>query len=632
MPRWHVLGLVLIGLAPDPLALAGDEAVADTGDTAAVVPDEHDAIWAWLDRLDGEVPDDATLRAAEEIADMDLEELAFLQKIHGLDIPDDYYRDPRRVLMGDPYLLARVDPREFDIPVVVNEHVEQWVRYFTGPGRKYFHRWLERRSKYEPMIRRELEAAGLPRDVLYLSMIESGFNAHAYSHAAAAGLWQFIPGTARMYDLDIDYWLDERRDPELATKAAMKMLGELHAMFGDWPLAFAAYNTGPGRVKRALDRAGEGADYWTLLEKDLLHPETQGYVPKIIAAAIIGHHPDRYGFTDVVKEPPLVYDTVPVDDVFDLDVLAECAGIDGEAFRELNPALRRYTLPEGGADVRVPKGTGEPFRAAVAAVPPEKRVRLVLHEVARGETLSIVAAKYHVSTSDLMAANHLSNANKLYVGQKLVVPLGQGAVEALAAREAPKPAPPPAAKEEPKPQPKPEPPPAVVTRYTVRSGDTLSTIADKLGVATRDLQLWNGIVDPRDLKAGQVLTVKGGHADPSASSSSVTVKATTYTVRSGDTLSAIADRYDMKVADLMAYNGIRDASSLKAGQTLKLTGTVASSSGSSAGSYSTHTVRSGESLGIIAEKYHVSVSDLKAWNGLKSSTIYPGDKLKIRAR
>jgi len=269
------------------------------------------------------------------------------------------------------------------------------------------------------MILAELEKAGMPRDVLYLSMIESGFNPYAYSSAAAAGLWQFIPTTGQYYGLDVDWWVDERRDPEMATKAAVKMLGELYAQFGDWHLAFAAYNTGPGRVKRLVEAAkaaGRPATYWDFLERKELHPETAGYVPKIIAAAILGHHPERYGFT-VNPAPALEYDTVNVAGAVDLAVLAECAGVDEDTFRTLNPIFRRYATPEGTSVIRLPKGTAERFEEALAKVPPSERLQLVKHMVRRGETLSIIAGRYGVSSTELARVNGLRNPNQIEVGQ-----------------------------------------------------------------------------------------------------------------------------------------------------------------------------------------------------------------------
>ncbi|MCB9680370.1 MAG: LysM peptidoglycan-binding domain-containing protein [Alphaproteobacteria bacterium] len=606
------------------LALALSIAPARADDVAELpaLGPEVDGIWAWVDRLDGEVLPDEALAALDEDA---AAEALLLEELRSLDIPDDYYADPRRVLTGDPYQLGLLDPSEFDLPLVLNAHVERWLGVLTGPGRKYFRVWLQRKARYEPMINAELDAAGLPRDLIYLSMIESGFNSYALSSASAGGLWQFIPTTARLYDLQVDFWLDERRDPEKATRAALAMLSSLHNRFGDWYLAFAAYNTGPARIARALDRAesdGGKVDYWALLEQDLLHRETEGYVPKIIAAMIIAKHPERYGFTDIVPEAPLSYDSVRINDAVDVDVLATCAGLDEDGFRALNPALRRYAVPEGGVDLRVPLGAADTFLAALDAVPAAERRRIVMHEVSRGESLSGIASRYGVSLSEVQSANHIRNANQIAIGQKLVIPMMGASVDAvLQTRRVDAPAasaPAKAAPSTPTAEPVKRP-----TTYTVRSGDALSEIAERTGVSMADLQRFNGVTDPSRIQVGQTLRLtapEGQAAAPAAAAA----KTTTYTVRSGDTLSEIAARFGVSVADLVRWNGLKDASAVRAGQSLKLV--------EPAVSWRSHTVAKGESLGIIANRYGVSVSDLIAWNHLKGSTIYPGDTLRIRAK
>ena len=265
--------------ATEPVALDGTD---PEDQPAAELPDE--GIWEWVDRMEGEIPTEEQIEAIEERQQIEAEQLVFTDDLSGGDVPVTLYKSPREHLKTDPLFLDLVDPSEFDIPIEVNPEVEKWVRYFTGPGRKHYARYLKRSTRYRPMMYRELEKAGLPKDLVYLSMIESGYNAHAYSHAAAAGLWQFIPSTGKLYDLRIDWWMDERRDPEASVHAAIAFLGELHDMFGDWRLAWASYNGGPGRIRRATKQSGS-KDFWVLARGPYLHSETDNYVPKIMAAA-----------------------------------------------------------------------------------------------------------------------------------------------------------------------------------------------------------------------------------------------------------------------------------------------------------------------------------------------------------
>jgi membrane-bound lytic murein transglycosylase D len=684
---------------------------AAPAEVPAEVPEEvMEGIWDWLERLDGEVVPEAAADEVNTDVEARIAEQAFTRTDGGVDVPKDYYEDPLRALQGDPLFLDRINPADFDIPIAINDEVISRLRLFLGPHRKYIQTWLERKARYEPMILAELEKAGLPKDIIYLSMIESGFNPYAYSSAAAAGLWQFIPATGQHYGLDVDWWVDERRDPEMSTKSAVKFLGELHKMLGDWHLAFAAYNTGPGRVKRLVEAskaAGRPATYWDLLERRELHPETAGYVPKIIAAAIIGHYPERYGFTGLNPQAPLEYDAVTVSGAIDLEVLARCAGLNDEEFRLLNPIFRRYATPDGTSHLRLPKGTASKFEEALAKVPPEERLQLVKHMVRRGETLSIIAGRYGVSSSEIARVNGLNNPNQIEVGQWLVVPL-RGGLEAppvtavtetrASASSASAAADKPVATSSSS---------ASTTTHKVRSGETLALIAGRYGVKSSDLARWNDISDPTHIEVGQVLQIKGstsaaaapaaapaaqptkktytvrsgdtlseiasrygvglselqrwnrisgtriyvgqkltiygapassGSSSSSSSSSSAAAapsKPSTYTVRSGDTLSEIATRYGLSVSDLQSWNGIRNASDVKVGQVLQLKKPASSSSSSSSSSaptatWITHTVRSGESLGLIAERYGVSVSDLRSWNKISGSTIYAGQKLKVK--
>ncbi len=579
---------------PDSLPLADQPAVENP----------EDGLWTWIERMDGEVPNEPTLQALEELEDEVLSEAPVMEQMATVDVPTDFYADPQKVLTPDPLFLDQVDPNEFDIPVEVNDEVKKWVAYFNGPGRTYYARWLERSSAYRPMMYRELDKRGMPRDLVYLSMIESGYNAHAYSHAHAAGLWQFIPSTGRLYDLRIDWWVDDRRDPYKSTIAACNYLSELNDLFdGDWRMAWAAYNTGPGRVRRSMKKANSDS-FWDITPH--LHPETRNYVPKLMAAAIVGKHPERYGFTGIDYDSEFTYDAVAVDGSVEVDVLAKTAGMSVSDFQRLNPGLRRWASPPEGYEVRVPAGQAQTFEVALAAVPKNKRVSYTRHRVARGETLSAIAGRYGVSVDDISKASGLRNVNRIYVGMELVIPTG-GSSAAVASSRAASSAP---SKKVSKP-----------SSYEVRSGDTLSGIATRYGVSSSDLRAWNGLKGST-IYAGQTLVLRsddGGRA----SGGTTTVS---HTVGAGETLIGIANKYGVSSSDLQKWNSIKNASHIQVGQRL----TVHTGGGSVASSWTTYTVKAGDSLGRIASRNGCTVAELKSWNQITGSTIFPGQKLKIR--
>jgi len=580
----------------DPVDAAAEVSV----DRIVAIEPPTDGIWEFVEQM-GEAPTDQQVAAIEERAAAELSEKALIDDLSVGEPPMDFYRDPEAVLSADPLFLDRVDPSEFDIPVVVNADVERWVKYFTTDGRKYYKKWLGRSTRYRPMMYEKLEKEGLPRDLVYLSMIESGYNAHAYSHAAAAGLWQFIPSTARLYKMRVDWWVDDRRDPEASLDAAMAFLGELHQMFGKWELAWASYNTGPGRVRRAMKKFGTD-DFWVIEDGNYLHPETENYVPKIMAAAIIGKHPERYGFTDIAFQDELRYDTAKVEGSVELEVLAKCAGTTVKEIKALNPALRRFATPPEGYTLRVPVGSQGTFVAALAKVPKSKRVTVAHHKVRRGETVGAIASRYGVRVSDISRANGLKNANRVYVGQSLLIPGRSGSsthVAAISGRT----------RTDAK---------TVPSTHTVRGGDTLSSIAARYGTSVGELQRKNGISGSK-IVVGQKLRVSGTGSAPA------TAKAQKYTVKAGDSLSRIASRHGVRTSDLQRWNGISDASVVRVGQVLKIHGGSTSTS-----TWKTYKVVSGDSLGKIASRQGCTVQQLRDWNGLKTTVIQPGQQLKVK--
>jgi membrane-bound lytic murein transglycosylase D len=313
---------------------------------------------------------------------------------------------------------------EHDVPIPQNSRVLSYVELFQGRLRDYIHESLTRGTKYLPMIQSVFQAEGLPLDLAYIPIIESGFKTNALSKASAKGPWQFMKATAIEQGLKHDWYIDERSDPEKATLAAAKYLKTLHKLFdGDWHLVLAAYNGGMGRVQRAMNRSGVD-DFWRLSQSSRYLPrETREYVPLILAAIIVAKNPTQYGF-DIIAEPPVAYEKVTVPRAIDLRRVAEWTGTTIDEIQALNPELRRWTTPLKAQDyeLKLPTGTAESFQSRLALATPADLVSLKYHTVKRGETLATIARKLRVSRADLAEANHISVRSKVRVGQDLVIP------------------------------------------------------------------------------------------------------------------------------------------------------------------------------------------------------------------
>jgi len=381
-----------------------------------------------------------------------------------------------------------LDSMTADLITVDNQAVRQWEAYFTGRGRKTFQHWLERQATADSLVGKILAAEGLPPQLIYLAMIESGLSSTAVSSVGAAGPWQFMPGTASDYGLQHNWWLDERRDLEMSTRAAARYLKDLYRRFDDWALVLAAYNSGGGRVSRKIRQHGHD-NFWDMR----LPRQTTAYVPKFIAAVHIGEDPGKYGFT-VPTSRRLHYDTLPVDDATDLALIARCAGVDAATLTALNPALLRGATPPDTKNypVRLPVETVKATRRKLAAVPADKRLTWRQHKVKRGETLGGIALLYGTSTHDISRVNKMKNIHVIRPGDELLIPMPSELVGKARRRAAEKGH---------------YVPPAGYQRvsYKVKSGDTLGRIANKLHVTVKHLRKVNNLHQTNLIHPGERL-------------------------------------------------------------------------------------------------------------------------------
>lgn len=435
-----------------------------------------------------------------------------------------------------------LDDREGHIPLVINNRVEQAIEFFQTKGRSNFETWLSRYGVYSNLIIDILKDNGLPEELVFHSMVESGLNPKAYSRAHAAGLWQFVSSTARRYGLVRTWWVDERRDPVKSTRAAADYLKDLFIEFDDWYLALAAYNAGTGRVNRAV-RLHQTRDFWRLSS---LPRETRNHVPTFLAAAVISRDPERYGFR-VPESDPLTFDEVVLENSADLSVIARSSDISLEQLREYNPELRQFaTPPDQPYTLRLPEGTRTQFLAAFSVLPEDQRFtpQYVVHWVRKGETLSLIAERYRVSIHHIASINNIRNYHRLQIGQKLTIPvpsLAPSGALVASSRSGDQ----------------------TTREYVVRRGDTLGHIAVRYGTSARTLRQWNELRYGEYIYPGQKLIVPVKPDDERGTS----VKEI-YTVNRGDTLSHIATRFGTSVTKIRTWNGLDQGALIFPGQKL----------------------------------------------------------------
>lgn len=465
---------------------------------------------------------------------------------------------------GDPRLAIRANQElmtvPHDLPLTVNESVLQYLSFFTTTrGRAIVTHGLDRAGRYSAMIRRVLKEEGVPQDLIYLAQAESAFQPDAVSRAGARGIWQFMPFRGEEYDLERTYYIDERSDPEKATRAAAHHLRDLYGMFGDWYLVMAAYNSGPLTVAKAIERTGY-ADFWELQKRRVLPKQTQNYVPIILAIALVAKAPSLYGIqVDAEKAPQL--EAVKLVHPIDLRLVADAVNADVEDLHQLNPQLLRNVTPSlASFQLNLPAGAGKLFEDNIQQVPEDKWTSWRLHSTESGETLAEIAKHYRVTVSAIEQANHLEPHAVLPQGFLLTVPTAPAPVVHL-------------------------------VRYRVQRGDTLAGIADRFDVTVAQLKKWNRISGDRAprgtrlrIYAGSGESAQSAPARPKSAQNmpgkygvrTVSSRATTegkaleYRVKPGETLYSIARQNQTTVSALREANDFLADRPLEAGDVLKI--------------------------------------------------------------
>lgn len=485
----------------------------------------------------------------------------------------------------------------YDFPLAMNKQVEMYLNLFQGKQRKTFQKWLARSGKYAPLMEAELKKAGLPTDLVFLSMIESGYNQRAYSRARAVGLWQFMRATGRQYNLKVDNYVDERRDAEKSTKAAVAFLGDLYAEFGDWHLAVAAYNAGPGKIRKGL-RKYKVDNFWDLARHRYLKLETKRYVPKLIAAIILSRDPQKYGFTNIDYADPLAYDILEVGPNMNLDAIAIAAGTNTKQIKALNQELHKARTPANRSSyaVKIPAGSKELASNNMKRLHSYVSTGYKTHKIRKGETVAAICRKYNINTTTLLKVNNLRSAT-LKNGTNLRIPystvkyqlLPQGGDKQLAQYK------------------------ENLILHRIKNGETISKIAKKYRVPKEMIVSWNGLPSVHKIRAGQQLAL--------------------YIENTGAPREDIhKNRISASTAKLMVSKTDSTPVSVVASSLPTLTASKKTAPKQSAekAAYSWYKVRNGDSLWTISRRFNTSATEIRQLNNLKSNLIQPGSRLKVK--
>jgi len=434
--------------------------------------------------------------------------------------------------------------QEFDIPIVINQRVEHFIQYYQTTAKKIFVNWLARSERYIPFMRNLLRENGLPEDLVYMALIESGFNPYAYSRRKASGPWQFIYLTGKKYGLKVNWWVDERRDPEKSTIAAAKYLKDLYDLFECWYLAAAGYNAGEGKIMNAVKRY-RTEDFWELTKYRYLKRETKDYVPQMIAAALIAKEPEKYGFAGIEYQEPFQYEKVKVPAVTDLRLIAKACEVSVEEVKDLNPELLRWCTPPDCQEyeVRIPFGTGDLFLKNFETLPQQERFQFKTHIVRKGDTLGGIARLYKVDLQPILELNRLRRTSLLSIGMNLIIPVPKDARIAWVPERKMKGGSQPLRREE--------------IIYTIKKGDTLWSIANDMGVNIGSLSRWNNLHPDKKLMPGDKLRVRiHTPPEPGNGFQKKEGKEVIYIVREGDTLWDIAQKHNVTVEEIRSWNSL----------------------------------------------------------------------------
>lgn len=457
----------------------------------------------------------------------------------------------------------------YDFPIVINKQVEFYLNLFQNKQRRYFERWLSRSTKYLPYIQEQLREAGLPEDLAYLAMIESGFNPSAYSKSHAVGMWQFMRPTGKSYGLRINSWVDERRDPEKATKAAIAYLSFLYNEFDSWYLAVAAYNAGEGKIGRGIKKYKTN-DFWKLAGKKYLKLETKRYVPKLIATIIIAKDPEKYGFTDVEYKQPEQFDVISVPPRTDLTAVALASNFSVKTIRKLNNELLKNYTPSGqkSYSLKIPKDTYDLVAKNLSRLHPVVTTDFKTHIVRKGDTLTAICRRYNLSKTTLLKANNLHSA-KLLAGQRLRIPYQATKYVLLKNGETPEKRFAGTKKD------------GQLYLHAIKKGETLSRVAKLYNVPIEVIMQWNNLDNMHKITAGQHLALYLNRPPQSE-----------ITLASVD----LNDTPDPGDKNSVTY----------------------------------YMVKNGDSLWAIARKFQVSANQIRKWNNLQSNLIHPGIRLVVK--
>ena len=557
--------------------------------------------------------------------------------IEGVDGEDETLADSA-ALSSLGGFLDTMDVSEFTLPVQFNERVLQEIYYLTTKAKGFIEGSLSRKTAYDSLIYAKLEEHKLPKDLIYLSLVESGFKVKAYSRAKASGLWQFIPETGKRYGLNVDFWVDMRRNPEMATEAAIGYLSYLHSEFNDWLLAMAAYNCGEGRIRKLLREmradttrdTSQAITYWDLQ----LPNETMHYVPRILAAMVIGHYPEQYELKVKQTYRP-VFDTVTVFDSFPLEEVAKLLKVKEDTLRTLNMELVKWCTPPNVDSylLRLPLGSRAAFVEGYDRMQKNTFSSWHHHKVRKGENLGSIARQYGISVSELKQANDMKN-DRIRQGKSLLIP-----IKVTPRRSSGK-------------------KPTKVRTYVVKLGDNLASIARQFGVSQETLRVWNSMDAVAVVKQGDTIFVSKPELKPAADDRKIVLKkGERYVVVAGDTYANIAKALKIPAGLLMEANGgfvkrlsvgdslvipayvppkkpkfiVQDKTSAAKSATKQVKDDKKDSRSAPAKG-NVYVVKPGDNLYGISLKYNCTVDDLKAWNKLKGDGIFPGDTLIVRGK